>query len=130
MPRQTPHEIPPRNGDRLREIDDIAVMNQTRTQPPTPVASGWHLLSNHALVLLSVARHPRARIRDIADAVGITDRACQRILNDLVEAGYVTRRRVGRRNEYGVDPTKQMPHPLMQIHHVSELIEVFGKPQR
>jgi DNA-binding Lrp family transcriptional regulator len=105
-------------------------MHQPRTQSPPSPTAGWHLLSNHALVLLSVARQPRARIRDIADAVGITDRACQRILNDLVDTGYVTRRRVGRRNEYGLDLTKPMPHPLVQIHQVSELVEVFGRPKR
>jgi DNA-binding MarR family transcriptional regulator len=59
-------------------------------------------LTNHGLVLLSIAEDPTARIRDLAATVGITERAAQRIVSDLIEAGYVDRTRVGRRNEYTV----------------------------
>jgi DNA-binding MarR family transcriptional regulator len=60
----------------------------------------FRLLSNHGLVLLSIAQDPRARIRDIAAGVGITERAAQRIVADLVAAQYLTRERDGRRNRY------------------------------
>ena len=62
----------------------------------------FNFLTNHGLALLCVADDPRARMRDIAATVGITERAAQRILGDLVDAGYVSRRRDGRRNEYSV----------------------------
>jgi len=62
----------------------------------------FNFLTNHGLALLCIAADPRARIRDIAATIGITERAAQRILADLVEAGYVSRRRDGRRNEYSV----------------------------
>jgi DNA-binding Lrp family transcriptional regulator len=59
-------------------------------------------LTNHGLVLLSIAEDPTARIRDLAATVNITERAAQRIVSDLIDAGYVERKRVGRRNEYTV----------------------------
>jgi DNA-binding Lrp family transcriptional regulator len=62
----------------------------------------FSLLTNHGLALLCIAEDPRSRMRDIATRVGITERAAQRIVADLVEAGYVDRKRIGRRNEYAV----------------------------
>ena len=76
-------------------------------------APSFFLLTNHGQVLLAVAEKPDVRIREIADRVGITERATQTILNDLVGAGYVERTRVGRRNTYTVDPEKQFPHPAL-----------------
>lgn len=93
---------------------------------PTPApARRWYLLSNHGLVLLSVARAPGMRIREIAGALELTDRACQRILNDLVAAGYIRRERVGRRNRYTIDGTRSMPAPLLDAHPVADLLGVF-----
>jgi predicted transcriptional regulator len=62
----------------------------------------FRFLSNHGMVLLSIAHDPRARIRDIAAVVGITERAAQRIVADLIAADYVSRERQGRRNAYTV----------------------------
>ena len=67
-----------------------------------PEPSTWSFLTNHARVLICIAHDPGVRLRDIGDAVGITERAAHRIVGELVEAGYVTRRRVGRRNRYAV----------------------------
>ncbi len=64
----------------------------------------WTFLTNHAHVLLCVARDPGARLRDVADVVGITERAAQRIVAELEEAGYLTRTRDARRNRYEVHP--------------------------
>ena len=62
----------------------------------------FRFLSNHGMVLLTIAQDPRARMRDIASIVGITERAAQRIVADLIDADYVTRERDGRRNSYTV----------------------------
>lgn len=67
--------------------------------PPLPPFS---FITNHGLALLCIAEDPRARMRDIAAAVDITERAAQRIVTDLIEAGYVDRAREGRRNVYTV----------------------------
>lgn len=64
--------------------------------------TAWNFLSNHARVLAALADDPEIRLRDVADQVGITERAAQSIVADLANAGYVTRTRVGRRNRYEV----------------------------
>jgi len=64
---------------------------------------GWSFLTNHALVLLHVSHWPDSTGLEIAQAVGITERATRRIVDDLEAAGYVERERVGRRNHYRVD---------------------------
>jgi DNA-binding IclR family transcriptional regulator len=83
------------------------------------------LLTNHAHVLICVARDPGIRLRDIAAAVGITERAAHRILSELVEDGYVVRERQGRRNRYEVKPKLPLPHPLAEEREVGELLEVL-----
>jgi DNA-binding MarR family transcriptional regulator len=85
--------------------------------------SGWTFLTNHAQVLLAVARNPDARLRDIAEDVGITERAAQRILSDLAESGYVHRQRQGRRNHYRINPTAQMRHPAQGGIEISGLLD-------
>lgn len=88
-------------------------------------SQGWWFLSNHGFVLLAVARDPRRRIPEYADAVGITDRACQRILNELGEAGYITKKRIGRRNHYEVNDARNMRHPLVSAQEVSKLLQAL-----
>ena len=85
---------------------------------------GWTFLTNHAHVLVCVSRDPDARARDIAEAVGITERAVLAILNDLVEGGYLARERVGRRNHYTVDADRPFRHPLEQHAKVSALLDI------
>ena len=74
------------------------------------MSTRWGLLTNHALVLVHVVEHPRSTLRDIADAVGITDRAALSILRALEEDRIVSRRKDGRRNEYTVDIDALMGH--------------------
>jgi DNA-binding Lrp family transcriptional regulator len=85
----------------------------------------WHFLTSHTQALLCIRRDPDARLRDIAATVGITERAAQRIVSDLVDAGYVTRTRVGRRNRYAVNAHLPMRHPSQTDHEVAELLEVL-----
>jgi DNA-binding MarR family transcriptional regulator len=85
----------------------------------------WRFLTNHAQVLLCIAGDGNARIRDIAQMVGITERAAQRIVSDLIQAKYVSRERVGRRNHYKVDPEAPMRHRAQVGHEVGELLRLF-----
>ncbi len=94
-----------------------------------PVA-GWTFLTNHAHVLLCLARDPEARMRDVADAVGITERAAQRIVADLEEGGYLTRTRDGRRNRYEIHPDVPLRHPVERDHDIGEILEVLRPPGR
>ena len=79
-------------------------------------------LTNHGLVLVCVARQPGLRIREIAECVGVTERAAQRIVGELCEAGYVTRERTGRRNAYEVHPDVPLHDPLVDDHRVADLL--------
>jgi DNA-binding IclR family transcriptional regulator len=88
----------------------------------------WRFLTNHAQVLLCIARDGDARMRDIAQMVGITERAAQRIVSDLIHAKYVSRERLGRRNHYKVDPEAPMRHHAQDGHEVGELLRLFERP--
>lgn len=72
----------------------------------------WTFLSNHGHVLVALDRDPDARARDVAEAVGITERAVQQIIADLVDHGYVAKERVGRRNRYTVARDAHFRHDL------------------
>jgi DNA-binding MarR family transcriptional regulator len=88
-------------------------------------APRWDFLTNHAHVLVCVARDPGIRLRDIATAIGITERAAHRILSELVDEGYVVRERQGRRNHYQVKSKLPLPHPLAEEREVGDLLEVL-----
>ena len=75
-------------------------------------------------VLLCIASDPGVRGRDIAERVGITERSAQSIIADLVEAGYLTRQKVGRRNHYEIHPDLPLRHPIEGANEVSELLKL------
>jgi DNA-binding MarR family transcriptional regulator len=86
----------------------------------------WTFLTNHAQVLLCLAEMPDIRLRDVAERVGITERAAQRILSELVEAGYVKSARVGRRNRYTVVREHAMRHTAQLGYEVGDLLGALG----
>ncbi|MEO8696572.1 MAG: winged helix-turn-helix domain-containing protein [Acidimicrobiales bacterium] len=88
---------------------------------------GWTFLTNHAQVLVCIADEPDIRGRDIAARVGITERAAQSIITDLVECGYVTRTREGRRNRYAVNREGRLRHPMQIDHTIGELLAALGR---
>jgi predicted transcriptional regulator len=88
--------------------------------------SSWTFLTNHAHVLLCISRDPGIRLREVATEVGITERAAQRIVAELVEAGYISREREGRRNRYEVHAELPLRHPLEQSHEIGELLDLLG----
>jgi predicted transcriptional regulator len=87
----------------------------------------WTFLTNHAQVLSCIAEEPDIRGRDIAERVGITERAAQSIIADLVACGYVTRTREGRRNRYAIVPEGRLRHPLQADHTIGELLAALGR---
>jgi len=92
-------------------------------------AHTWTFLTNHAHVLLAIAAEPDLRLRDVADRIGITERAAQRIVAELETAGYLDVRRVGRRNVYRVHRNRPMRHPAERHHKVGELLAVLAHDQ-
>jgi predicted ArsR family transcriptional regulator len=99
-------------------------MSSERHSPTT-----WRFLTNHTQVLLCIARTPDVRLRDVAEQVEITERAAQRILADLVEAGFIDRERHGRRNHYRINPDVHMRHPAQEGVEVGILLELLTAAQ-
>lgn len=98
-----------------------------RPSPAPGDRPGWTFLTNHAHVLVCIATADDATGRDIAAQVGITERAVQAIVADLVAGGYVVRTREGRRNRYSLNPDLPLRHPIERDHTVGELLTALGR---
>jgi len=121
--------MPPR---RKPPVEKRAPLTEAATAPtggpPATVAPdtpAWTFLSNHAHVLLLLARDPEIRLRDVAGRVGITERAVQRIVADLEEGRYIERERNGRRNRYRVHPELPLRHPVEAHCDVGALLKLI-----
>jgi DNA-binding MarR family transcriptional regulator len=90
-------------------------------------SKSWTFLTNHAQVLLCLADTPDIRLRDVAERVGITERATQRIVAELVDAGYVKAVRVGRRNRYTVDREHAMRHSAQMGYEIGALLKALSR---
>jgi hypothetical protein len=86
------------------------------------VAADWTFLTNHSHVLLCIGAEPDLTMREVSTRVGITERAAQRILSDLIEAGYLEAEKIGRRNHYKVHGNLPLRHPLERHNPVSALL--------
>jgi len=93
--------------------------------PPLPAPS-WSFLTNHAQVLLCIAEDPGIRLREIGDRVGITERAAHRIVDELVSAGYVSRSRSGRRNNYKIHQHLPLPDKIAQRQKLGDLLGILA----
>lgn len=86
----------------------------------------WTFLSNHGHVLVQVAKNPDIRVKEIAAAVGITERATQGIISDLVAGGFVTATKTGRRNTYAISAGAHLKHPAESSLTLKQFLAVFG----
>jgi len=89
----------------------------------------WRFVTNHTQVLLCIARDGDVRLRDVAERVGITERAAQRIVADLVEAGFVERKKIGRRNHYSIVRRAKMRHPAQVNQEIGALLDLLGSTE-
>lgn len=108
----------------------VLMMADSTSASPEPadhdVAASWTFLTNHSHVLICLARDPEARLRDVAEEVGITERAVQAIVSHLVEAGVLTRTRQGRRNRYTIHPDRPLRHTVESHCCVGDLLRMVG----
>jgi GAF domain-containing protein len=95
-------------------VPNTRVATNSHMSSASNTSSPFVLLSNHGQALVAIAENPDVLLREIAERVGITERATQSIVNDLVDGGYVQRTRVGWRNRYTVDADKPFPHPALR----------------
>ena len=86
----------------------------------------WSFLTNHARVLLRIADDPDARLRDIAAALGITERSAYSIVTDLTAAGYVVKQKDGRRNRYQIQAHLPLPEPTSQKRTIGEILALLA----
>ncbi len=86
----------------------------------------WTFLTNHSHVLICLAGQPDLRLRDVAERVGITERAVQKIVHDLEEAGVLTRQREGRRNRYAIHTSVHLRHEVEEHCTVRDLLRMVG----
>ncbi len=94
--------------------------------PSDGSSSNWTLLTGHGHVLVEIARNPKARIRDISTAAGITERTAQAIVADLEAAGYITRTRVGRRTRYTVNSDSLFRHSAQEGHRIGPFLDLLA----
>jgi DNA-binding MarR family transcriptional regulator len=87
---------------------------------------GWAFITSHGAVLIEVSRNPDATVRQLAEAVGLTERQAHRVLSDLVDSGYIERTRVGRRNRYRVNEAQPLRHRTVSNHRVDELLAALS----
>lgn len=90
--------------------------------------TAWTFLTGHGHVLVAIAKNPQARIRDLAAEAGLTERTTQAIITDLEAAGYITRRRVGRRSHYTVHPARPFRHPSQAGLPIGPLLTLLAGP--
>jgi predicted transcriptional regulator len=110
-------------ADSVRDLVG-ATVNDVSTNNPAP-GRNWTFLSNHGHVLLAISHDPEVRLRDIALRVGITERAVQLIVADLVEGEYIAREKVGRRNRYTILSGRQFRHPAETTAPLDEFLDIF-----
>jgi DNA-binding MarR family transcriptional regulator len=102
------------------------LMEVSKDMQAAPPEVTWTFLTNHAHVLLCLSKVPTYRLRDVAEAVGITERAVHRIVSDLEHAGYISIGKDGRRNIYSIHLKKKLRHPVERGKSVGELIHLLG----
>jgi predicted transcriptional regulator len=92
---------------------------------PRDETPSWSFLTNHAQVLLCIAHDPGIRLREIGEAIGITERAAHRIVVELADAGYISRQRNGRRNQYTIQSHLPLPDPLAGEQRIGDLLAIL-----
>jgi DNA-binding MarR family transcriptional regulator len=110
---------------RRNQLDEKKDTQKMSSKSSVKGRKPWRFVTNHTQVLLCIARDGDVRIRDLALMVGITERAAQRIVADLIEAGFVERKRIGRRNRYLVNRSAAMRHPAQFDHEIGELLDLL-----
>lgn len=95
--------------------------------PPSVKPAGWTFLTNHSHVLICLAIDPNMLLREVAQRVGITERAVQKIVHELEEGGVLVRKKVGRRNRYTIKEGRSLRHPVEGHRRVRDLLDMVRK---
>ncbi|RCS49128.1 winged helix-turn-helix transcriptional regulator [Bremerella cremea] len=121
-----------------RKKKPVSTVPKTRASPSRSVATKslppekantarWTFLTNHSHVLVILSRNPSMVLREVAIKVGITERAVQRIIADLEEAGVIRKEKVGRQNHYLINADQPLRHPIESHKMISDLLELLSE---
>ncbi len=91
---------------------------------------GWKFLTNHTLILYSIAQQPRITVREISQTIGITEKTTHNIIKDLEADGYITKKREGRRIKYRIDSDMPLRNKTQQDKAIGDLLEILGWKKR
>ncbi len=128
---RSPRSLTPRRGTTSTPSGSVAArhgVSPERNLASSPGAH-WTFLTNHAHVLILLARNPDRVLREVAHEVGITERAVQRIIVDLEAAGVIEREKVGRKNHYRISARQPLRHPIESHRTIADLLEMVGAPE-
>ncbi|EMI45058.1 helix-turn-helix transcriptional regulator [Rhodopirellula sp. SWK7] len=120
--KETGKEQPARETSALNVAKGAAEKSTGKSESP---ASRWTFLTNHAHVLITLHGDPDLVLREVALKVGITERAVQRIVQDLEDEGFIRREKVGRKNHYEVLPDEQLRHPIEAHRTIGDLLKLI-----
>ena len=103
-----------------------------KIEKPAPPATpaDWTFFSNHLHVLFCLAENPSIRLREVAVLVGITERMVQKIVTDLVDAGFITIAKQGRCNTYKHDGRLPLRHPLESHCTIGQVLDLVRSPAK
>jgi predicted ArsR family transcriptional regulator len=110
----------------MRNFFRVSIFMQQPIMASSSTTPSWTFLTNHTHILVVLHREPEMRIRDMADEVGITQRAVQRILAELQAEGVISISKEGRRNRYFIHHEKRLRHALESRHTIGELLEILA----
>ena len=105
-------------------------LSSRTTKTEAGVLHRWTFLTNHAHVLIALNGNPDMILRNVAVQVGITERAVQRIIQELEVEGYIRREKVGRKNQYEVAKDQPLRHPLERHRSIGDLLQLISETSR
>ncbi|MCA9005288.1 MAG: MarR family transcriptional regulator [Planctomycetaceae bacterium] len=105
----------------------LVIKGEVRKKPSEDSGNRWTFLTNHAHVLIVLHREPSIVLREVALRVGITERAVQRIIQDLEEEGFVRREKIGRQNHYEVLTDQPLRHPIEKHKSIGDLLHLVSE---
>lgn len=116
-------------GKELGDMKDDEAVGRSSTGRPTVAGNRWTFLTNHSHVLVLLHANPEVILREVAARIGITERAVQRIVQDLEDEGFIRRERVGRRNRYEVLTEQSLRHPIEAHRKIGDLLALVAPLQ-
>lgn len=111
-------------------MDKVTTPNPAPNMDASEIWNRWTFLTNHAHVLITLYESPNLVLREVAVKVGITERGVQRIVQDLADAGYIEREKIGRNNRYQVLTDKPLRHPIEAHRSIGDLLRLVKKASR